>query len=87
MHIHSPYRGLLSNKNVQRIYYMIKLINLDNQGNQVSSHNSGIKFADFSRNEEKMVFMIESNVKYPILLNLKILTCPLNLHNSLLLDN
>ena len=82
--MHSPYKGLLSNKNVQRIYFLIKLVQLDSFGNDVWSKKTDIKCLDLNRNEEKLVLTIDSNAKYPLMLNLKILTYPLNLSNSLL---
>lgn len=84
LHMHSPYKGLLSNKNVQRIYFLIKLVQLDSFGNDVWSKKTDIKCLDLNRNEEKLVLTIDSNAKYPLMLNLKILTYPLNLSNSLL---
>ncbi len=84
LHGQSPYKGLSSNKNIQRIYYMIKLVQVDNFGNEVWNKQTDIQCLDLNRNEEKVVEEINPIAKYPIFLNLKILTYPLNLTNLIL---
>lgn len=72
-----------SNKNIQRIYFSIKLVQVDNFGNEVWNKQTQVKCLDLNRNEEKVVEDINPAAKYPLILNLKIITYPLNLTNLL----
>jgi hypothetical protein len=83
LHGQSPYKGLSSNKNIQRIYFLIKLIQLDNFGNEVWNKQTDVRCLDLNRNEEKVVQEISQKANYPLILNLKILTYPLDLTNLL----
>lgn len=68
--MHSPYKGLLSNRTVVRFYYVLKLVELDTNGNEVWSKCTEPACFDMHKNEEKNCLNIEPKVKYPLLLNL-----------------
>lgn len=74
--MHSPYKGLLSNRTVVRFYFLIKLVELDANGNEVWSKRTEPACFDMHKNEEKNCLVIEPKVKYPILLNLFVSFCP-----------
>jgi hypothetical protein len=81
----SPYRGLLSNKTTMRIYYVLKVIQLDSLGNEVWCAKSDLTCLDLHKNDEKnSAIKFDSNVKYPLVLNLLIATNPLDLNRSIL---
>ncbi len=83
--MHSPYKGLLSNKNSIKIYFIIKLAELDKLGNEVWSKRTELTSLDFNRNEEKVVFSIDPKAKYPLVLNFLVSIHPFD--NDLLLNN
>ncbi|RNA45244.1 germ cell-less -like 1 [Brachionus plicatilis] len=76
INMHSPYKGLLSNKTLLRIYYAIKLVELDPNGNELWSKKTDIQCLDLNRSEEKYVISVDCKVKYPILLNLLVSVHP-----------
>jgi len=80
-----PYKGLLSQKNLMRIFYVMKVVKLDAFGNETWSSQSEVTCLDLSRNEEKAVFAIHAAVEYPVLLNFRVMThtCHPNLVNNL----
>ena len=71
------YRGLLSNKPIQRIYYTMKIVQLDKYGNAVYNKETEFTCLDLSRSiEEKFVLAIDARVEYPVLLNFRLNTHP-----------
>lgn len=77
---HSPYKGLLSNKQHHRVYYIIKLVELDKNGNKVWSKKTDLACLDFNKNEDKTCLTIDPKVKYPLLLNLLVAYYPAKLN-------
>ncbi|CAF0737315.1 unnamed protein product [Brachionus calyciflorus] len=88
INMHSPYRGLLSNKTMLRIFYIIKLVELDDNGNEIWSRKSELTCLDLTRSEEKLILSVDQKVKYPILLNLLVSAHPFQhtLFNSIQLN-
>lgn len=76
INLHSPYKGLLSNKILLRIYYIIKLVELDSSGNELWSKKTDLTCLDLNRSEEKYIISIDHKVKYPIMLNLMVSVHP-----------
>ncbi len=74
--MYSPYKGLLSQKTTQRIYYVMKVIQLDKLGNEKWSKQTDLTCLDLNRNEEKFLLTIDANVKYPLYLNFRVITYP-----------
>lgn len=72
--IYAPYKGLLSQKSIQRIYYMMKIVKLDTFGNEKWSTQTDLTCLDLNRNDEKFVVTIDSAVQYPVLLSFRIVT-------------
>jgi BTB/POZ domain-containing protein 13 len=81
--IYSPYKGLLSNKQKQRIYLMIRVANLDKYGNCKWFKQSDFAYLDLSRNEEKFVLNLDMNVQMPLIMNLHVTSHPNNLTREL----
>ena len=82
----SPYKGLISQKATQRIYYVMKVVQLDSFGVEKWSKENELKCIDLNRNEERLVLKIDPSVEYPILLNFRVIAhphCVGNLVNSL----
>ena len=77
MYIYSPYKGLLSNKVQQRVYYIIRVANLDKYGNVKWQKESELTFLDFNRNEEKFIMSLD-NVQMPLVMNLHVACHPAN---------
>ena len=77
----------MSNKQVQKIYFTIKIIQFDQHGNEVWSKKTNLISEDLNRNEEKPVLSIDSNVSYPLTLSFNVMTHPkhvsLNDNNNL----
>lgn len=86
LHMYSPYKGLLSQKSTQRIYYIMKIVQLDSFGNEKWSTQTDLTCLDLNRNEEKFVVSINSNVQYPVLLNFRVATHPYY-SNNLMINN
>ena len=81
LHMYSPYKGLLSQKATQRIYYVMKIVQLDSFGNEKWSTQTDLTCVDLNRNEEKFVATIDSTVQYPVLLNFRVVTHPYYANN------
>ena len=83
--IYRGYRGLLSNKPSQRVYYIMKIVQLDKFGNQKYTQETRLTCLDLNRNtDDTAVLEIDPSVKYPVLLNFKITTCPFRARNLIL---
>lgn len=76
--MNNSYKGLLSHKSIQRIYYLIKIIKLDKFGTEVWSKETDLVCQDLNKNEEKVAIKIDSNVEYPLILNFNVITHPCN---------
>lgn len=74
--MYSPYHGLVSQKTTQRIYYVMKVVQLDSFGNEKWSTQTPMTCVDLSKNEEKFVLTIDSSVQYPVLLSFRVVTHP-----------
>jgi hypothetical protein len=74
----SPYKGLLSNKITLRIYYAMKLVELDKHGNEVWTKETPITCLDLIKNDDKFLLQIEAGVKYPLIFNLYVTSHPFN---------
>lgn len=66
----SPYKGLLSNRQYMRLYCVIKLVELDQNGNELWTKKVDLTCLDMNKSDEKYLISVDSKVKYPILLNL-----------------
>jgi hypothetical protein len=83
--IYRGYRGLLSNKPTQRIYYTMKIVQLDKFGNQKYTQETRFTCLDLSRSvDDTAVLEIDPSVKYPVLLNFRLTTCPFRSKNIML---
>ena len=76
LEMYSPYKGLLSQKQTQRIYYVMKIVQLDKFGNEKWTKKTDLTCMDLNRNEQKFVLTVDQNVKYPVILNFKVATHP-----------
>ncbi len=76
LHEDSPYKGLISQKTTQRIYYVMKVVQLDSFGVEKWSKETELKCIDLNKNEERLVLKIDPSVEYPILLNFRVATYP-----------
>lgn len=85
--MHSPYKGLLSNKTVVRVYYLIKIVELDKFGNEIWSKHTDLTCLDLNKNEDKVCLTIDVKVKFPIVLNLFVSYFPFRLNYLQPLNN
>ena len=74
--MNNSYRGLLSHKNTQRIYYLIKIIKLDKFGAETWSKITDLVCQDLTKNEEKIAVKIDANLEYPLILNFSVIAHP-----------
>lgn len=74
--MNNSYRGLLSHKNTQRIYYLIKIIKLDKFGAETWSKVTDLVCQDLTKNEEKIAVKIDANLEYPLILNFSVIAHP-----------
>jgi hypothetical protein len=74
--MNNSYRGLLSHKNIQRIYYLIKIIKLDKFGVELWSKTTDLVCQDLNRNEEKVAVKIDAHIEYPLILNFSVIAHP-----------
>ena len=77
-YIQSPYKGLLSNKPIQRIYYIMSAAQLDKYGSVKWFKKTEFTCLDFQRNEDKFVFSIDDNVQFPLIMNLHVACHPVS---------
>ncbi len=75
-YIHSPYKGLLSNKPIQRIYYIMSVAQLDKYGNVKWFKRTEFNCLDLHKNEEKFVFNLDSTIQFPLIMNLHVACHP-----------
>jgi hypothetical protein len=74
----STYRGLMSNKQLYRVYFIMTAVQLDHFGNEKWHKKSELTCIDFTNTgEEKAVFSIDNFVQYPVYMNLHVVTCPI----------
>jgi hypothetical protein len=87
LHMYSPFKGLLSQKATYRVYYVMKIVQLDSFGTEKWSTQTSLTCVDLNRNEEKFVLTIDSTVKYPVLLNFRIVTHPCHAGTQNIIEN
>ena len=75
-YIQSPYKGLLSNKPIQRIYYIMSVAQLDKFGSVKWFKKTDFTCLDFHRNEDKFVFTLDDNIQFPLIMNLHVACHP-----------
>lgn len=75
-YIQSPYKGLLSNKPIQRIYYIMSVAQLDKYGTVKWFKKTDFTCLDFHRNEDKFVFTLDENIQFPLIMNLHVACHP-----------
>lgn len=86
MYIYSPYKGFLSNKTTQRIYFKMFVAQLDKYGNIKWSKQTEFTCLDLHRNEEKFVFNLDNNISFPLIMNLHVAFHP-SLNTNLFIDS
>ena len=74
--MNNSFKGLLSNKNTQRIYYVIKILKLNKFGNEIWSKSTDLVCQDFNKNEEKVAIKIDSKADAPYILNFNVIAHP-----------
>jgi hypothetical protein len=75
----SPYKGMLSNRLSLRIYYALRVVELDAHGNEAWSRRIDLAPLDLIKNDDKFLVQIEAGVKYPLVLNMFITSHPFHL--------
>jgi len=86
MYIYSPYKGLLSNKPTQRIYFVLSAAHLDKFGNVKWFKKTEFTCLDLHRNEEKFVFNFDNTVQFPLIMNLHVACHPTSASASCIMD-
>ena len=74
--MNNSYKGLLSHKTIQRIYYLIRIIKLDKFGAENWCKTTDLICQDLTKNEEKIAVKIDANIEYPFILNFSVIAHP-----------